>query len=53
MDDHTKDYVKSLTIMTWRKLFTEIEQAKRHNVIQLNEFHPKMSVGIMSESGFV
>jgi hypothetical protein len=34
--------------MNLRKLFTEIEQA---NVILLNEFHPKMSVGIMSESG--
>jgi hypothetical protein len=38
--------------MTSRKLFTEIEQAqKTHNVILLNEFHPKMSVGIMSISG--
>jgi hypothetical protein len=37
--------------MTSTKLYTEIEQAKRHNVILLNEFHPKMCVGIMIESG--
>jgi len=30
--------------MTSTKLYTEIEQAKRHNVILLNEFHPKMCV---------